>query len=114
MRRIPNRNDKVFDDKNYSLLQVIYRCTSTLRLWSHLQRLENRDLFTEGRLEATSRDIFSPHMGDRIISELDRQHHLRRSIIARYDMYFAFILFRPWLLDSCVHLVMQRPGVLLY
>jgi hypothetical protein len=25
------KNDKVFNDKNYSLLQVIYRCTETLR-----------------------------------------------------------------------------------
>jgi hypothetical protein len=57
------RNDKVFDDKNCSLLQVINRCTVTLRLWSPLQRLENRDLFMEvcTRLEATARDIFSPH-----------------------------------------------------
>jgi hypothetical protein len=57
------RNDKVFNDKNYSLLQVIYRCTSTLRLWSPLQRMENRDLFMEvcTLLEATARDIFCPH-----------------------------------------------------
>jgi hypothetical protein len=57
------RNDKVFYDKNCSILQVIYRCTATLRLSSPLQRLENRDLFTEvcTRLEATARDIFSPH-----------------------------------------------------
>jgi hypothetical protein len=41
------RNDKVFDDKNCSLLQVIYRCTATLRLWSPLQRLE-RGLCTIG------------------------------------------------------------------
>jgi hypothetical protein len=36
---------------------------------SPLQRMENRDLFTEvyTRLEATARDIFS-HMGGRIIS----------------------------------------------
>jgi hypothetical protein len=31
------RNDKVFNDKNCSLLQVIYRCTGILRLWSPLQ-----------------------------------------------------------------------------
>jgi hypothetical protein len=56
------RNDKVFNDKNYSLLQVLYRCTGILRLWSHLQHLENRDLFTEvcTRLEATARDTFPP------------------------------------------------------
>jgi hypothetical protein len=28
------RNDKVFNDKISSPLQVIYRCTGTLRLWS--------------------------------------------------------------------------------
>ena len=57
------RNDKVFNDKNVSLLQVIYRCTSLLRLWSILQRVEFRDLFTEVsvRLETTTRDIFTPH-----------------------------------------------------
>jgi oligoribonuclease NrnB/cAMP/cGMP phosphodiesterase (DHH superfamily) len=54
---------KVFNDKNCSLLQVIYRCTSTLRLWLSLQRVENRDLFMEvcARLEATARDTFSQH-----------------------------------------------------
>jgi hypothetical protein len=57
------RNNKVFDDKNYSLLQVIYRCIGMLCLWSPFQWLENRDLFTEvcTRLEATERDNFSPH-----------------------------------------------------
>jgi hypothetical protein len=85
------RNDKVFEDKNCSLLQVIYKCTDTLRLWSPLQRLENRDLFTEvcTQLEATARDIF-PHMGGCIISGLDLLHLLRRYTIAHNDMYFAF------------------------
>jgi len=57
------RNDNVFNDINSSLMQVIYRCTSTLRLWSALQRVENRDLFTEvcTRLEDTARDIFTQH-----------------------------------------------------
>jgi hypothetical protein len=41
------RNDKVFNDKNSSLMQVIYRCTALLRSWSSLQRLEDRDLFME-------------------------------------------------------------------
>jgi hypothetical protein len=41
------RNDKVFNDKNYSILQVIYRAIGTLRLWSSLQRLQDRDLYTE-------------------------------------------------------------------
>jgi hypothetical protein len=57
------RNDKIFNDKNCSLLQVIYRCTGILRLWSPLQRMENRGLFMEvcTRLEATARDTFSLH-----------------------------------------------------
>jgi hypothetical protein len=40
------RNDKVFDNKNSSLMQVIYRCTTLLCLWSSIQHLEDRDLFT--------------------------------------------------------------------
>jgi hypothetical protein len=87
-------NDKVFYDKNCSLLQVIYICTSTICLWSPLQQMENRDLFMKVciRLEATTRNIFF-HMGGRIISGLDHHHHLRRFTIARYDMYFTFLSF---------------------
>jgi hypothetical protein len=57
------RNDKVFNDKNCTLLQVIYRCTGTLRIWSQLHRLEDRDLFTEvcTRMEDTVRHLFSHH-----------------------------------------------------
>jgi hypothetical protein len=52
------RNDKVFNDKNSSILQVIYRAIGTLRLWSALHHPQNRDL---ARLEATARDTFSQH-----------------------------------------------------
>jgi hypothetical protein len=54
------RNDKVFNDKQSSMLQVIYRGINTLRLWSSFQRVEDKDLFTEVcvRLEATVRDTF--------------------------------------------------------
>jgi hypothetical protein len=57
------RNDKVFNDKNCSLLQVIYICTSMLCMWSPLQRQGNRDLFMEvcTQLEATVRDTFFLH-----------------------------------------------------
>jgi hypothetical protein len=54
-------NDKVFNGKNSSLLQVIYRCANTLCLWSSLQRVENSDLFTKvicTQLEITVRDTF--------------------------------------------------------
>jgi hypothetical protein len=55
------RNDKVFNEKNSSILQVIYRAIGTLRLWSSLLHLEDRDLFTEvcACLEAMVRDTFS-------------------------------------------------------
>jgi hypothetical protein len=57
------RNDKVFNDKNSSILQVIYRAIGTLCLWSSLQRPQNHDLYTEfyARVEATVRDSFSQH-----------------------------------------------------
>ena len=57
------RNDKVFNDKNSSVMQVIYRCTSTLRAWSSMQRVEHRDLFLEvaSRLESAARELFSRH-----------------------------------------------------
>jgi hypothetical protein len=57
------RNDKVFSNKDSSLLQVIYRYTGTLRIWSQLHRVEVHDLFTEvcTRLEDTARDLFSQH-----------------------------------------------------
>jgi hypothetical protein len=57
------RNDKVFNDKNFSILQVINRAIGTLRLWSSLQRLQDCDLYIEvcARLEATARDTSSQH-----------------------------------------------------
>ena len=58
-----SRNDKVFNDKDVSHLQVLYRCTGILRTWSTLQRVGYRDLFTEAcaRLEEVARDILSQH-----------------------------------------------------
>lgn len=41
------RNDKVFNDNFFSIMQVIYRCTNLLFSWSPLQCLEDRDLFME-------------------------------------------------------------------
>ena len=58
-----SKNDKVFNDKDVSRLQVLYRCTSILRTWSTLQRVGHQDLFTEAcaRLEEVASDIFSQH-----------------------------------------------------
>jgi hypothetical protein len=57
------RNDKVFNNKNCSLMQVIYRCTTLLRSWSSLQRVEDRSLFMEvsTQLEVTVKDFFIRH-----------------------------------------------------
>jgi hypothetical protein len=65
-------SDKVCNDKNYSPLQVIYRCTSILRLW-------NRGLFTDvcTRLKERREILFS-NMGGRIIYGLVHDPHHRR------------------------------------
>jgi hypothetical protein len=57
------RNDEVFNNKNSSILQVIYRAIGILRLWSSLQHIQDRDLYTEvyARLEATVRHTFFQH-----------------------------------------------------
>jgi hypothetical protein len=58
-----SRNDKVFSGKVSTPLQVIYRCTGILRLWSFLQRVKHRDLFIEvyTLLETMGSDTFSHH-----------------------------------------------------
>jgi hypothetical protein len=87
------RNDKVFDDKNCSLLQVIYKYTSMLRSWSPFQRMENQDLFMEvGRDWRLWRGILFSYMGGRIIYRLVHHRDLRRFTIAQNDMYFAFFI----------------------
>jgi hypothetical protein len=64
-------NDKVFNDKKSSILRVIYRAISTLRLWSSLQRLEDRDLFMEVCAHwKLRRGILFSNMDDRIAYEL--------------------------------------------
>jgi hypothetical protein len=57
------RNYLIFNGKNYSPLQAIYRCTSMLRLWLPLQHMENRELFMEvcTQLESVVKDIFTRH-----------------------------------------------------
>src|SRR3954471_336853 len=57
------RNDKIFSDKNFTCLQVLYRCTGILCSWSILQRMEYRGFFMEAgaRLEAVARNIFIQH-----------------------------------------------------
>jgi hypothetical protein len=54
----------------FSLMHAINRCTTTLRLWSPLQWVKHRDLFTKvsTRLEDMESDIFS-NMGDSVTSD---------------------------------------------
>jgi hypothetical protein len=42
-------------------MQVIYRCTTLLRSWSSLQKMENRDLFSEvsRRLKNSAKEFIS-------------------------------------------------------
>ena len=57
------RNDKIFSDKNFTCLQVLYRCTCILLSWSILQRVEYQGLFMEAcaQLEAVVTDISIQH-----------------------------------------------------
>jgi hypothetical protein len=75
------RNDKVFNNKLSSPLQVIYRCIGTLCLWLSLQRVEHRGLFTKvcAWLETTARVLF-PIIGVSMIFG-SRLLPLRRSYI---------------------------------
>jgi hypothetical protein len=102
------RNDKIFNNKNYSLLQVIYRCTGR----SPLQRMENRGLFIEvcTRLKATARDTFFLH---------EWPHNLRigapPSPYAIYNyliciLPFLFFYFSSRLMNGCVHLGYAEVG----
>jgi hypothetical protein len=61
--------DKVFNNKNYSPLQVIYRCLGILRLWSPLQQMKNRVLFMEVYtwLETYIDGYFFSYMGVSVI-----------------------------------------------
>jgi hypothetical protein len=83
------RDDKVFNNKNSSILQVIYRCTGTLCLWSQLHRAKDHDLFTEmcPCLEDTARDLFSRHGCQHNLRKYGLALHLlRRLRISHSDM----------------------------
>ena len=71
------RNACDFNGKTSSSMQVIYRCTHWLRMWSTLQRTEYQSLFKAVcmRLERMAR-MFLPNMGGNIIS--GSVHLLRR------------------------------------
>ena len=57
------RNDCVFNGKISSPMQVIYRCTHWLRMWSTLHRTEYQLLFKAVcmRLERVAREVFTQH-----------------------------------------------------
>ena len=57
------RNDFVFKGRNASPLQVIFRCTQLLSMWSMLQRPEDQPLFKAVcmRLEQVAMEVFTQH-----------------------------------------------------
>ena len=57
------RNNLIFNDKNASPLQVIFRCTHSLHTWSTLQQAEHQPLFKAvcTRLEQAAMEVFSQH-----------------------------------------------------
>ena len=71
------RNDLIFNGKNASSLQVIFRCTHSLHTWSILQRPEYQPLFKAvcTRLEQVATEVF-PNMGGSITSG-SIHHNLR-------------------------------------
>jgi hypothetical protein len=91
------KNDKVFFNKSSSLLQVIYQCTHTLRLWSPLQKVEHQDLFSEvcsrWRLR---RGILFPYMGGNMTTDLDLLHlrlrHRRFCSISMWSVFSPFFV----------------------
>ena len=57
------RNDLVFNNKNVSSLQVIFRCTYLLRTWSTPQQANYQPLFKVvcTRLEQVAMEVFAQH-----------------------------------------------------
>jgi hypothetical protein len=97
------------------MTRIVLFCTGILRIWSQLHRVEDRDLFTEVCTRRIQRDIYSLVMGGSIIYGLG---HLlsRRLTISHHDMYFAYFTFSlelDFLWCGCVHLIMQRPNIIL-
>jgi hypothetical protein len=94
-------NEKIFNDKNSSLMQVIYRCIAMLCSWSSLQRVENCDLFMKC-LQGwkTLRWIFLYNMDVSVIFGLVL--HRRRHLCSFYESYsycasFIFYLLFDWI-----------------
>jgi hypothetical protein len=85
-----------------------------LRLWSNSSEDGELRPIYEGlyKIGGYDEEYFSPYMGTRIIYGLVHLLLLRRSTIALYDMYFAFLVFSNSWTVVCI-LVIQRPGVLL-
>jgi hypothetical protein len=89
------RNDKVFYNKNSSLLQVIYRCTGTPRLWSQLHHTEDHDLFWRCvRVWRIWRDTYFRGMDDSIIYGLAHRQ-LRRLTIYVIRLVFLLLYIKP-------------------
>lgn len=104
------RNDKAFNGKSSSLMHIIHRCTRTFRLWSSLQRVVNRDLFTEVCiwLVATVRDIFTQH-GWQHDLRIDPLQFRRLTVISS----FLYTVYHTGLRLGVFILVMHKPSEIL-
>jgi hypothetical protein len=86
------RNDKVFNDRNSSILQITYRGICTLHLWSSLQWVEDQDLFICARLKATARDTF-PNMVPHSLRIGSSEAWLQLfSMICNFTFYFFYMI----------------------
>jgi hypothetical protein len=81
-------------------MQVIYHCTTFLRSWSSLHRMENYNLFTK---VSTRLEEFLSNMGDNIISGLDL-HRLRSRYSFMSISCIELFFYALWLLSGYVHL----------
>jgi hypothetical protein len=116
------RNNKVCNNKNCSLLQVLYRpiffvyghLCSGWRIATYLRRSVHSWRQRRGILFPTFFLNNFSHMGDRIIYELNLHLLLRRSTLAQFDMYFVFFIsYDTWDFRTAVCIfIMQRLSII--
>jgi hypothetical protein len=110
------RNYKVYNDKKNSLSQVI-RCTTLLRLWSSLQHMENRGLFTRCQHGWTTRqEILLSNIGGNIISKSNLNRPRSRysfMSITCFELFYYFMYSYYGCRRAMCTVAMQRPCVML-
>ena len=84
------RNAAVFENKNSSFLQVLYRTTHWLRTWATLQQPTSQEAFVVASrfLEQVAKDIFSQAHGWRSSHRID--NHWRLVLCRTHFRLYAF------------------------